>query len=198
MAEEHEGLGEELTQILEDLRSANYEFDKGVDKREVLKKCLWSAIELIRITQPGPEFLFHPLVELYTALEELNHGTVAPFLKPETYPNRHRDPASKDYLRAVAAAAMSWLMNIGKSRDQAASQIADWLNEFGMRNNQNGAPILAITVSGWRDRINQGKASKACAEFYEFANSLKSPSNEVGLATANIKACVKQAFVFSS
>jgi hypothetical protein len=88
------------------------------------------------------------LIDLYKALEDLDHGLVAPFLQPR--PIHHR-PTTSRYVMAVqiySAAACSALINLNLSAKQAARRVAGALNDCGF--SIGARSISGLTILNWR------------------------------------------------
>lgn len=183
--------------LMEDMRAANRRYEDGDDKRQAILDTLDAAIELVNVEDKRQEMLSFPLAELHVAIGELELGIVAPFLQATSWANRTPHSQDRNMLNAIAASSMSRLMEIGKPRKIAASQVADWLNEFGIKKNKNDAPIESTTVAGWRDRINQGKYSVRATELFHVLEALPLLTNDIDRATRNIKADLAKGVNFS-
>ena len=99
-----------------------------------------------------------PLLQLQAAIVDLADGRVSPMFKPRERPNRHPGKRQTDaFLMAMAARAMSELMEGGASEAAAALKVARALGG------------KASTIKNWRDRLNQGPgpgAPQAAVDHY--------------------------------
>jgi hypothetical protein len=94
-------------------------------------------------------FLFHirvgaailPFVRMQEALLDLEKGVTAPMLQAEKHSGA--DASGRVIVKATAAAIVSVLMEAGRSREEAATQVA-------MRLRRDGAKVGRLTTESWR------------------------------------------------
>ena len=94
-------------------------------------------------------FLFHirvgatilPFVRLQEAIFDLEKGVTAPMLQAEKHSGA--DASGRVKVKATAAAIMSVLMEAGRSREEAATEVA-------MRLRREGAKVGRLTTESWR------------------------------------------------
>jgi hypothetical protein len=109
--------------------------------RAAIRIALVGVIKLISDLHPDEPSFSLPLNQLLYDLDDLDHGKVAPLLKPKKVRNRPRAALSEDLFRAIVAAAMTRLMNDTKmSREKAGRDIARRLSKIGGKH-PSGAPI---------------------------------------------------------
>jgi len=116
------------------LRAAsNYDPTQPDHGRASVVAALVGVNQLIAALFPNEPALPVALIELACALKDLDRGTVAPLLKRAELGHRPPNALSDELFRAIPAAAMTLQMKAGKSRDDAADEIANRLNRMGYR-----------------------------------------------------------------
>jgi hypothetical protein len=93
-------------------------------------------------------------------LFDLDHGKVGPLLEATKVPSNPGISLSDAMFRAIAAAAMSRLVEDTKmSRVEAARDIARRLSKMGAKQS-SGKPIGASQIGKWRETMMAGRASE--------------------------------------
>jgi hypothetical protein len=115
-----------------------------------------SLIAVLKFVQAIPEWdsrnLWAPLLALAVGLEELKYGTVAPFLCPEKFPNRHPHPSSRKMIRVMCAWYAEALMSAGAHEMEACAFVAEILTAQGFQLSDLKF-VRAETVANWRSDI---------------------------------------------
>jgi hypothetical protein len=131
--------------------------------RASIRIALVGVIKLISDLHPDEPSFSLPLNQLLYDLDDLDHGKVAPLLKPNKMPNRPRAALSEDLFRAVVAAAMTRLVNDTKmSREEAARDIARRLAKIRAKH-CSGKPITPTQIKKWREKMMTELASENLA-----------------------------------
>lgn len=135
------------------------------DELSAVQGCLVGVLRLLE-KQPGlmERGDLAPLLRLNGALSDLTVGRVSTLFKPAKKAGR---PVSsqRELLQAIAARALSELIQAGEDRDQAASRIARALKA----KRRDMSDVSATTVVNWRQRLMQGPgpgASEDAAQQY--------------------------------
>jgi hypothetical protein len=131
--------------------------------RASIRIALVGVIKLISDLHPHEPSFSVPFNQLLYDLDDLDHGKVAPLLKPKKVRNRPRAALSEDLFRAIVAAAMTRLVNDTKmSREKAARDIARRLSKIGGKH-PSGAPITPSQIGKWREKMMTERASENLA-----------------------------------
>ena len=77
--------------------------------------------------------LTRPLRSIQTGLIDARNGTRNPVLKPAKFAGRPPSSQDKQRLRTYATVAMTLLMKSGRLKEQAASEVANALNQAGYK-----------------------------------------------------------------
>ena len=133
-------------------------------------KALVAAIHLISEIYPNePGFAF-PLNDLLYSLFDLDHGKVVPLLRRAKVANSPGNALADELFKAIAAAAMTCLVE-GKvmQRKQASQDILKRLKAMGITH-LSGNAITANQITKWRENMMAGWAAedRAVAR-YEYA-----------------------------
>jgi hypothetical protein len=153
------------------LQKASVGYDRlQPDARGRVGKALVAAIHLISEIYPNePGFAF-PLNDLLYSLFDLDHGKVVPLLRPGKIANSPGNALADELFKAIAAAAMTRLVE-GKvmQRKQASQDILKRLKAMGITH-LSGKTITANQIEKWREKMMTELASenRAVAR-YEFA-----------------------------
>lgn len=102
--------------------------------------------------------LTRPLRSLQGGLIDAMNGTRNPVLEPAKFARRPPSSQDKQRLRTYAAVAMTLFMKSGRSKDQAAFEVANILNQAGYKldGRADKSSIRPITIAKWRDRVMGG------------------------------------------
>jgi hypothetical protein len=145
------------------LRAAsNYDPAQPDHGRASVVAALVGVNQLIAALFPNEPALPVALIELACALKDLDRGTVAPLLKHAELGHRPPNALSDELFRAIPAAAMTLQMKAGKSRDDAADEIANRLNRMGYRH-PSGDRIEGSQVAKWREKMMTERAAENLA-----------------------------------
>jgi hypothetical protein len=111
-----------------------------------------------------------PIATLMAALRDLDHGKVDRGLRPECH-GRGRVPDGYDQLvtRAIAAAAMDFLVRAGRSKPAAAKAVARALHKLGVQIggvHNTDIEKSGQTVGDWRERLDRGKDQPTALAHY--------------------------------
>ena len=157
------------------LASTGYSATSAEQARLAIRIALGGVIKLVSDLYPDEPSFPIPLNELRFALIDLDHGAVAPFLKPTKVPNRPRTGLSEGVFRAIVAAAVTRLIK-GKavSRPDAAAVVAKMLSEMGCRH-ASGEKISPSQIAKWREKMMTERAAEDLAVArYELALEMTS------------------------
>jgi hypothetical protein len=115
---------------------------------------------VIRFVQAIPEWdsrnLWAPLHNLAVGLDDLKYGTVAPFLRPKKFNNRHPQPLSRKMVGVICVWYSDALMRVGVSEVEACKFVAENLTAQGFR--LPGSKVVrAETVANWRGDLPKRK-----------------------------------------
>jgi hypothetical protein len=93
---------------------------------------------------------------LGTAIEELDIGIVAPFLRHPSFPNRHPDPLIRRQVKTYAVATADCLIDAGLKRHEACKLALDCLARAGFSG--RGSYYLTVaTIVDWHRRRSKDK-----------------------------------------
>jgi hypothetical protein len=153
------------------LQEASAGYDRlQPEARGRVGKALVAAIHLISEIYPNePSFAF-PLNDLLYSLFDLDHGKVVPLLRPAKIANSPGNALADELFKAIAAAAMTRLVE-GKvmQRKQASQDIVKRLKAMGITH-LSGKAITANQIEKWREKMMRELASENQAVArYEFA-----------------------------
>ena len=153
------------------LQEASVGYDRSQpEARARVGKALVAAIHLISEVYPKePSFAF-PLNDLLYGLFDLDHGKVVPLLRPVKIANSPGNASADELFKAIAAAAMTRLVE-GKvmQRKQASQDILKRLKAMGITH-LSGKAITANQIAKWREKMMTELASENQAVArYEFA-----------------------------
>jgi hypothetical protein len=127
--------------------------------RTAVKIALAGVIRLISDLFPQDPSFPAPLIQLRQDLDDLERGRVAPFFEPIKVSHRPPTALSEELFRAIAAAAMTRLMEVkGVGRDRAASNVARRLSGMGAKSSAKA--ITARQIAKWREKIMTELASE--------------------------------------
>lgn len=131
------------------------------DELSAVQGCLLGVLLLLE-KQPGlmERGDLAPLLRLNAALSDLGVGKVATFLKPAKKIGRPSVGSRREILQALAARALSELIEAGDDQDQAASRIVRALKA----KRRDMGDVSAATVVNWRERLIQGPGRGASEE----------------------------------
>ena len=117
-------------------------------------------IRLLSELYPDGPAVALPLNQLLYALHDLDHGKVVPLLTRTEVPHSPGIALSDDLFRAMAAAAMTCLVDrMQKSRKEAAQEIAKRLSRKGFAH-PSGKPITPAQITDWREKMMTELASE--------------------------------------
>jgi hypothetical protein len=112
---------------------ASYNPNRPDHGRSGVKNALIAVIQLVAALFPNAPVLPLPLNHLLYGLADLDRGKVPPLLKPKKVPHSPGNPLLNDLFRALPSAAMTYLMEQGVGREEAANEIAKRLNRLGYK-----------------------------------------------------------------
>lgn len=121
------------------------------------------------------------LRNLRQALEDVSEGHEHPLFKP----HRTSRPKESSRFRAVkgcSAGFMDFLMKSGKTKSEAAKQVADVLAKTNFRLTRGGKKASAKTVAAWRDRC-MGRSTDPAREDFDWMVRMLVPSSESATAS---------------
>lgn len=122
---------------------------------------LKAAQKLIKdLKTEDPLRLAQPLNVLQLDLEALNLGKQSALLTPRKPVGRPKEGKQHEYVRANASGAVSLLMKIGLSKDEAQRQVADELQRAGYGFLGRYGQITSRTVAAWRARAMEGRRNE--------------------------------------
>lgn len=147
-----------LAQTLYAASQYNSEVDPTL-ARKAIGNVLIRVIDLVLELHPDQPSLPLSLSQLLLALKDLDRGAVSPLLTPEKTSARPPDRFNEVFLRAVAAAAMTVLVDGGVRRDDASQYVAHSMRKMGYRLRGN-APD-AKQIARWRATLMGKKRSDA-------------------------------------
>jgi hypothetical protein len=101
-----------------------------------------------------------PLRILHLALCNLDQGATPLMLRPRRVSGRRPDPIGRLMTKAIAAAGMTLLMDVGLGRVEAARQVAEELHRGGVT---LGGKHPWRTVASWRDQVKAAHSAAASA-----------------------------------
>jgi hypothetical protein len=130
-------------------------------------------MELLSVLIPNAAILPVVLQDLLQGLVDLDKGTPIPLLKPTRLRGRPPTSLGEQLLRALAAAAMSCIMQEpDMSRERAADDIARRLNRLGYGPER----ASGIQVAKWRETIMSALVREDLgAQRYDLALKLVKP-----------------------
>jgi hypothetical protein len=96
--------------------------------------------------------MFTPLNAIAVALGELDRGLTSPLFEPARVLGHPPAPHGREMTKGGAAAAMSLLMEVGHSREEAATRVARQLVALGVKLEGN-RQLNWRTVASWRDQV---------------------------------------------
>jgi hypothetical protein len=134
------------------LALSGYDPAQPENARACMRIALVGVIQLLADLYPDDQKFLLPLRELLYGLNDLDHGKVLPFLRPTKVPNSPGNSLSYELFKAIPAAAMTCLMKKGKSRAEAAREVARSLSQMGFTD-PSGKPISAAQITGWRVKM---------------------------------------------
>jgi hypothetical protein len=142
--------------------------DRHPDKKRLASIFALDAVLffLMRVREWQAPRLMRCLCELQCALVDLERGAELPPLLQQK-PKRARRPASSlhENFKGSAAAAMSTLMKVGKTREEAARLVVNVLHRSGVK--LGGRRQLRWgTIASWRDQVRKAAPSKDEAAFH--------------------------------
>jgi hypothetical protein len=147
-----------FTQKLQ-LASANYRASEPEQARYAMWIALFGTIEFISVLHPDPSYAL-PLQQLLVDLADLDHGTVAPRLKPIKVFSRPPVSLSEGLFRAIVAAAMTVLMDRRDFKlDDAARDVKRRLSKIGARH-PSGERIGHSQIKKWRETMMTERAAE--------------------------------------
>jgi hypothetical protein len=142
------------------MASANYSPTPPEQARAAVRIALVGVVRLILDFFPNEPSLPLPFNQLLYDLFDLEYGRVASFFEPKKVSNNPGISLSDGLFRAIAAAAMSRLVEGTKmSLDEAAHDIARKLSKMGGRHS-SGKSIGASQITRWRETMMAGLASE--------------------------------------
>jgi hypothetical protein len=105
----------------------------------------------MRINRQQAINLMAPLDDVSEALRELERGNLPTLFKCKRKPARPPDSFGRELIKGAAAAAMTFLMEAGLPRKEAARRVADELQRRGVKLGGN-RHLGSGTVASWRDQ----------------------------------------------
>jgi hypothetical protein len=143
------------------MAAANYDTSRPAEARAGLRIALVGVIRLIPELFPNEPRFPLPLNELLYALHDLDHGKVVPLLAPTKVSHSPGTALSDDLFRAIAAAAMTCLVErTAMSRQEAATDVARRLSKQGFAKNSAGKPITSAQIAKWREKMMTERAAE--------------------------------------
>lgn len=125
--------------------------------RRGARNTLIAVVRLLAVLFPNTPTLPLALQDLLQGLADLDRGTVIPLLKPAKVRGRPPNPLGNDLFRALAAAAMTCLMEQqGMSLDLAARDIATRLRRLGYP----AGRISHRNIAKWREKMMTERAAE--------------------------------------
>jgi hypothetical protein len=104
------------------------------------------------------------LLDLWAALVDLERGAEPSLLKLKPKRSRRPDSSDREMMKGAAAAAMSLLMKIGQTREEAARRVANELCRNGVKLGGH-RQLRWGTVASWRDQARRASPSADGASF---------------------------------
>lgn len=121
--------------------------------RASVRNLLVAVIQFLSEIFPDDAYRLMPLNHLLYGLADLDNGQTVPLLKPVKVKNRPKGPLNDALLRAMAAAAMTRLMDPGlMSRQAAADEIARKLTRMGYKHSSSKL-VRGSHVADWREKM---------------------------------------------
>jgi len=121
--------------------------------RASVRNLLVAVIQFLSELFPNDAYRLMPLNHLLYGLADLDNGRTVPLLKPVKVKNRPKGPLNDALFRAMAAAAMTRLMDPGiMSRQTAAEEIARMLTRMGYKH-PSGKLIRGSQLADWREKM---------------------------------------------
>jgi hypothetical protein len=135
--------------------------------RSSARIALTAVLEFLAVLYPKLSPLPLSLQDLLQGLTDLDRGTVIPLLTPPKKRGRRTNQLSDELFRAIAAAAMTSLMNSPEmDRKLAARNIARRLSEMGY----GPGKITTVQIEKWREKMMTERAAENLAvQRYEMA-----------------------------
>jgi hypothetical protein len=142
------------------LAAAEYDRSRPEDARACVRIALVGVIQLISALYPDEPGVLLPLNELLYGFHDLDHGKVVSFLVATKVPHSPGTALSEDLFRAIAAAAMTCLVDrTAMSRHEAAKDIAKRLSRRGFAH-PSGKEITPSQITKWRETMMTELASE--------------------------------------
>ena len=120
--------------------------------RAALRIAVVGVVKLISDLYPNEPSYAKPFNDLLYALADLDHGRVVTLFRAIKVSNRPGTTLAENLFRAIAAAAMTKLMEDGLQRRGAASHVARKLSKMGAVD-AAGKAITAAQVAKWREKM---------------------------------------------
>jgi hypothetical protein len=141
--------------VFDSLQKASVGYDRlqPADARARAGIALAAAIHLISGIYPNEPVFVSPLNGLLYSLFDLDHGKVVPLLHPAKIANSPGNALADELFKAIAAAAMTLLVE-GKvmQRKQASQDILKRLRAMGITH-LSGKAITANQIAKWREKM---------------------------------------------
>ena len=160
----HNRMVAEIRQLVSDLEDAATEFYKLADpqrddaehqRRLGAASAIHSVVTYLEAIGAGPR-LHRPLVALWEALRDAEHGIAAPLTKPKKYTGGPRGPIGEELLKVRAAVTATLLHDSGMELADAlrtaamaagngitASELEDYRKRLTRQDDKRGAPEVA-------------------------------------------------------
>lgn len=136
-----------------------------------IRTALSGCINFIKQVLPDGVDLVPPLSDLLYALHDLDKGHASSFLKPIPKRGGRHIAISLELFRAMAAALMELYQQAGKSRSEAAAEVAQKLDSLGYHDGKKA--ISAERVEDWRDKVSEGGNSLGAKRFKSVLTSVR-------------------------
>jgi hypothetical protein len=135
------------------LRQAREQFDDG-DERHAAFTALGAISRFVLLVDaPRSEGLHVSVVELQSALADLEHNLVSPMLKPVLRSGRSPAGHARSALKGFIAGTVERLSQIGLGQREAHLQVAKLLKSVGARVERRSGDITATTVRHWCQEV---------------------------------------------
>jgi hypothetical protein len=142
------------------MAAAGYNPSRPINARAGVRIALVGIIQLISELYPDAPTVLLPLNELLYALNDLDLGKVVPLLTPTKVSHSPGTALSDILFRAIAAAAMTCLVDrTTMSRHEAAKDIAKRLSRGGFAH-PSGKEITPNQITKWRETMMTELASE--------------------------------------
>lgn len=159
-----------LNLLLARLRDGKLLFLEGRDGgRQGTIHALNAILEfLVSFEEPLEESLLVPLVSLASALNDLEHGTVAPVLKTTRGAGLAPESTTRKGVRAVAVLTLELLRKTSLTQADAATMVATELNRCSVQLlSGRRRKLTATTIINWRKSISADFKKGFAAEVFE-------------------------------